>query len=58
MKLLDKVKFYALEIINLIDYGNLESFETYGKIGDLIENLGSLRLDVVKYLILRGDDEK
>ena len=52
--LLDKVKLYALEIVNLIDNGNLESFQTYGKIGDLIYKLGFMRLDVIKYLI-KGD---
>jgi hypothetical protein len=51
MRLLDKVKLYALEIVNLIDNGDLESFETYGKIGDLIDKLDYHRLDVVKYLI-------
>ena len=54
MGLLEKVKLYALEIVNLIDNGDLESFETYGKIGDLIDKLDFIRLDVVKYL-LKGD---
>lgn len=56
MRLLDKVKLYALEIVNLIDYGDLNSFETYGKIGDLIDKLSFIRLDVVKYLI-KGEEK-
>lgn len=58
MKLLDRVKLYALEIVNLIDNGNLESFETYGKIGDRIDRLADVRLDVLKSLLKKGDDEK
>ena len=56
MGLLDKVKLYALEIVNLIDNGDLNSFETYGKIGDLIEKLDYNRLDVVKYLT-KGEEK-
>ena len=57
MKLLDKVKMYALEIVNLIDNGDLESFETFGKIGDRIDKLSEVRLDVLKFLI-KGDDSE
>ena len=56
LRLLDKVKLYALEIVNLIDNGDLNSFKTYGKIGDLIDKLDYNRLDVVKYLT-KGEEK-
>lgn len=48
MKPLNNVKLCALEIINLIDNGDLTQNETYGKIGDKIENLYNLRLEIIK----------
>lgn len=51
MEVLDKAKLYALEIINLIDNCNLNDFKTYGQIGELIEKLGYIRLDVLKVLV-------
>lgn len=59
MKLLSKVKLYALEIVNLIDNGNLEDFKTFGIIGDKIEKLGELRLEVVRYPVIKnkGDSQ-
>lgn len=38
----------ALEIVNLIDNGDPNNFQTYGRIGDNIEKLADLRLDIVK----------
>ena len=48
MGTIEKVKMLTLEIINLIDNGNPNDFKTYGKIGDNIEKLADLRLDIVK----------
>lgn len=55
MNKLNEVKLLALEIVNLIDNGDLSDFKTYGKIGDIIEKLQEYRLPIVKYLI---DKEK
>ena len=56
MALLDNVKAYALNIVDLIDNGDLESFETYGKIGDLIEKLRYTRIQVVKYFFNKKEN--
>lgn len=45
----------ALEIVNLIDNGDPNNFQTYGRIGDNIEKLAELRLDIVKTPI-KGED--
>lgn len=58
MELLNKVKLYALEIVNLIDNGDLQKFETYGMIGDKIDKLSDLRLNVIKFLIKKEMMEK
>jgi hypothetical protein len=47
----DKVKLLALEIVNLIDNGDKENFITYGKIGDIIEELYAHRLSIIMYLV-------
>lgn len=51
MEVLEKTKLYALEIVNLIDNGNLQDFKTYGKIGEVIEKLDNIRLEVLKTLV-------
>ena len=54
MKTLEKTKMLALEIVNLIDNGDPNNFQTYGRIGDNIEKLADLRLDIVKTPIKGG----
>ena len=48
MGTLNNAKLLALEIVNLIDNGDLSKSETYGKIGDKIENLCNLRLEIIR----------
>lgn len=48
MDLLQRTKLLALEIAHLIEFGDLNDFQTYGKIGDKIEKLYDLRLDIIK----------
>ena len=48
MDLLQRTKLLALEIAHLIEFGDLNDFQTYGKIGDKIEKLSDLRLDIIK----------
>lgn len=56
MKILEKTKLLALEIVNLIDNGDPNNFQTYGRIGDNIEKLADLRLEVVKLASKKGED--
>lgn len=49
MELLKEVKLMALEIVNLIDNSAPNNAGFYGKIGENIEKLYALRLDIIKY---------
>ena len=59
MNALQKAKILALEMVVLIDNANKENHQTYKKIGNIIEELQYLRLDIIKTpYIKKGEDEK
>lgn len=58
MEMFEQVKVLALEILHLIDYGDIDNPKTYANLGDKIEKLANMRLDIIKTPYLPKRSEK